>query len=40
MNPTTYRGIMRQDLSVTSITQSDKDLLREIYESHTPGEGW
>ena len=39
-SPTTYRGIMRQDLSVTSITQSDKDLLREIYESHTPGEGW
>ena len=39
-SPTTYRGIMRQDLSVPYMTTRDKDLLEKIYESHTPGEGW
>ena len=39
-SPTTYRGIMRQDLSMPYMTTSDQDLLHKIYESHAPGQGW
>ena len=43
--PTSYRGIMRQDLLVPYMTNSDRDLLDRIYESHTagtpdPDSGW
>ena len=38
--PTTYQGIMRQDLSMPYMTTSDQDLLHKIYESHAPGQGW
>ena len=38
--PSHYVGIMRKGVPTTEMTNYDRSLLRQLYESHTPGEGW